>query len=51
MDAEKEKKGADEQVRKDAAILVSDGIKKIIEGYVEAGKGEDIIKGMLSKQG
>ncbi len=48
IDAEKEKKNADEQVRKDAATLVSDGVRKVIEGYVEKGKGEDIIKVMLN---
>ena len=49
LDAEKSKAGADEAVRKEAAGLVSEGIKKIVEGYVSAGKGEDLIKGMLHK--
>jgi F-type H+-transporting ATPase subunit b len=49
LDAEKAKKGADEAVRAEAASLVSDGIKKIIESHVATGKGEDIIKAMLHK--
>jgi F-type H+-transporting ATPase subunit b len=49
LDAEKEKKGADEQVRKEAAELIASGVKKVVEGYVAEGKGEDIIKGMLAK--
>lgn len=49
LDAEKEKKGADEQVRKDAAELIASGVQKIVEGYVAQGKGEDIIKAMLTK--
>ena len=49
LDAEKEKKGADEQVRKDAAELIASGVKKVVEGYVAEGKGEETIKGMLSK--
>jgi len=48
LDAEKEKKNADEQVRKEASELVSDGVRKVVEGYVAQGKGEDIIKAMLS---
>jgi len=49
LDAEKEKKGADEQVRRDAAELIASGVKKVVEGYVAEGKGEDIIKAMLAK--
>ena len=47
LDAEKEKKGADEQVRRDAAELIASGVKKVVEGYVAQGKGEDIINAML----
>jgi F-type H+-transporting ATPase subunit b len=47
LDAEKEKKNSDEQVRKDASELVADGVRKVVEGYVAGGKGEDIIKAML----
>lgn len=48
LDAEKEKKNSDEQVRKEASILVADGVRKVVEGYVAQGKGEDIIKAMLA---
>lgn len=49
IDALKEKQNADDQVRKEAAELVSSSVRKVIEGYVEKGKGEDIIKAMLIK--
>jgi len=49
LDAEKAKKGADDAVRAEAAGLVTDGVRKIIESHVAAGKGEDIIKAMLHK--
>ncbi len=49
LDAEKNKKSAEEEVRKEAGELVKSGVRKIIEGYVASGKGEDIIKAMLSK--
>ena len=48
LDAEKEKKNAEGEVRKEAAELVSSSVRKVIEGYVEKGKGEDIIKAMLN---
>jgi len=48
LDAEKEKKYADEQVRREASVLVADGVRKVVEGYVAQGKGEDIIKAMLA---
>ena len=48
LDAEKEKKNSDEQVRKDASVLVADGVRKVMESYIEKGKGDDIIKAMLS---
>jgi F-type H+-transporting ATPase subunit b len=48
LDTEKEKKNSDEQVRKEASVLVADGVRKIMEGYIEKGKGEDIIKAMLA---
>jgi F-type H+-transporting ATPase subunit b len=49
LDAEKAKKGADDAVRAEAAGLVTEGVKKIIESHVAAGKGEDLIKAMLQK--
>ena len=49
LDAEKEKKNSDEQVRKEASVLVSEGVRKVMESYVVSGKGEEIIKGMLAK--
>ena len=49
LDAEKEKKNSDEQVRREASTLISDGVRKVMEGYVAQGKGEDIIKAMLTK--
>ena len=48
LDAEKEKKNSDEQVRKEASVLVSEGVRKVMESYIEKGKGDDIIKAMLS---
>jgi F-type H+-transporting ATPase subunit b len=47
LDAEKAKKGAEEELCKEASVLVTDGIRKVVESYVAQGKGEDIIKGML----
>ncbi len=49
IDAEKEKKNAEDAVRKETADLVEAGVKKMISGYVEAGKGEDIINAMLAR--
>lgn len=49
MEAEKEKEKADELLRKEASVLVSQGVQKVIEGYVAKGKGEDLINAMLSK--
>lgn len=49
LDAEKEKKNSDEQVRKEAATLVAEGVKKVVEGYVAQGRGDDLIKAMLHK--
>lgn len=49
LDAEKAKQNAEEAVRKEASGLVVDGVKKVVEGYVASGKGEDIIKAMLQK--
>ncbi len=48
LDVEKEKKSGDEAIRKEAAGLVSAGVRKMVEGYVTAGKGEDIINAMLA---
>ena len=47
LDAEKEKKGSEEALRREAAALVSAGIKKSVESYVGAGKGDEIINAML----
>ncbi|HNW71842.1 MAG TPA: F0F1 ATP synthase subunit B [Candidatus Paceibacterota bacterium] len=49
LDAGKEKKNAEEEVRKEAGELIKDGVRKIMEGYVSEGKGEDIIKAMIRK--
>ena len=50
VDAEKVKQEQEMQVRKEAATLVTEGVKKMMEGYVTGGKGEDIIKGMLANK-
>lgn len=50
LDAEKEKKTGDEAIRKEAAELVSAGVRKMVEGYVAAGKGDEIINAMLAKK-
>lgn len=50
LDAEKEKKNTEEAIRKETAMLVSDGVKKMMEGYVAKGKGEEIISAMLAPQ-
>lgn len=50
LDAEKEKKSGDELIKKEAAELVSAGVRKMVEGYVSAGKGEEIINAMLAKK-
>ena len=49
LDAEKEKKSSEEMVRKETASLVSESVKKIVEGYVAKGKGDEIINAMLVK--
>ena len=49
LDAEKEKKSSDEQVRVEASKLIAEGIKKVVDGYVAQGKGDDLIKAMLHK--
>lgn len=49
IDAEKEKKNSDEQMRKEASELISLGVKKVVESYVAQGKGDDIIKAMLAR--
>src|ERR1035437_10144856 len=50
LDALKEKKNSDEQIRKETAELVANGVRKVVESYVEKGAGEDIINAMLSKK-
>jgi len=47
IDAEKEKKIANDAVQKEASVLIADGVKKMMEGYVGQGKGDDIIKAMV----
>jgi ATP synthase F0 subunit b len=47
IDAEKEKKIANEAVQKEASVLVAESVRKIMDGYVKKGKGEDIINAML----
>lgn len=49
IEAGKEKTAADAVIRQEAAGLVSQSVRKVIEGYVEKDKGEDIIKAMLAK--
>lgn len=49
LEAEKEKKNVDEQIRKESATLIEQGVRKIVESYVVSGKGDDIIKAMLHK--
>lgn len=50
LDAEKEKKGTEDEFKKEAGFMVKEGIKKIVEGYVAGGKGEDIIRAMLAEK-
>ena len=47
IDAEKEKKIANEAVQKEASVLVAESVRKIMDSYVKKGKGEDIINAML----
>lgn len=49
IEAEKAKSESESQVRKEAATLVTDGVRKMMEGYVAKGKGEEIIKGILAR--
>jgi len=50
IDAEKEKKIANEAVQKEASVLVAESVRKIMDSYVKKGKGEDIINAMLARQ-
>jgi len=50
LDVEKEKKTGDEAIRKEAAELVSAGVRKMVESYVAVGKGDEIINAMLAKK-
>ena len=50
IDAEKEKKIANEAVQKEASVLVVESVRKIMDSYVKKGKGEDIINAMLARQ-
>ena len=49
-EAEKTQKGMEEEVRRDAAKLITEGMKKMVESYVAQGKGDEIINGMLAKK-
>ena len=49
IEADKEKKNGEDAVRKEASVLVVDGVKKMIEGYVAQGQGDKIIEGILSR--
>jgi F-type H+-transporting ATPase subunit b len=49
LDVEKEKKQMEEQVRRETAELIKEGIKKMVEEYTAKGKGENIIKAMINK--
>ncbi len=48
-EAEKAKQGGEEEVRREAAKLVTEGVKKMVESYVAEGKGDEIISAMLKK--
>jgi len=48
IDAKKEKNYANDQVKKEAGEFISSGVRKVVEGYIQDGKGEDLIKSMLS---
>ena len=47
QDAEKEKQNAQDAFNKESASMMVDGLRKIVEGYVASGEGEDIIKAMV----
>jgi len=49
LDAEKEKKNTEDVFKKEASQIIVDGVRKVVEGYVAQGKGEDIIKAMLAR--
>lgn len=49
IEADKEKKAAESEVKREAAVLVSSSVRRVMESYVEKGKGEEIIKAMLAK--
>ncbi|MFA6274347.1 MAG: F0F1 ATP synthase subunit B [Candidatus Paceibacterota bacterium] len=49
IEAEKEKQSSDDAVKKEASVLVADGVRKVIEGYVKQGHGDKIIEGILAK--
>jgi F-type H+-transporting ATPase subunit b len=49
IEADKEKQITDDAVKKEASVLVADGVRKVIEGYVKQGHGDKIIEGILAK--
>ena len=50
LDVEKEKSVGEETLRLEASKLITGGMKKMIESYVAAGKGDEIISGMLASK-
>lgn len=49
IEAEKERKNAEDLFNKEASVILISSMKKTLEGYVNAGKGEEIIKAMIKK--
>lgn len=49
IEALKEKERNEEDFKNEASSLVLAGLKKIVEGYVAQGRGEEIIKAMIKK--
>lgn len=50
LDIEKEKKVSEEAFNKESSEIIVSGLKKIMEGYVSTGHGEDIIKAMVTSR-
>lgn len=49
IEVEKEKLKNEDLLKKEASELIVSGIKKVFDGYIKDGKGDDIIKAMLTK--
>ncbi len=47
IEAEKAKNRIEEELKKEASMLVALGVKQVMSNYVADGKGEDVIKAML----